>query len=88
MLNNKDYMEGGCQAFQKMVDKQAVDKITDESSQGEVVHYLPHRFVVKQENKTTSYRLVMDASARPSKNDYSLNQCLLRGPNMTMNLAK
>ena len=88
MLNNKDYMEGGCQAFQKMVDKKAVEKITEESSQSERVHYLPHRFVVKQENKTTSYRLVMDASARPSKKDYSLNQCLLRGPNMTMNLAK
>ena len=30
----------------------------------------------------------MDASARPSRKDYSLNQCLLKGPNMTMNLAK
>ena len=44
--------------------------------------------MVNPENNTTTYRLVMDASARPSKKDFSLNQCLLRGPNMVMNLAK
>ena len=29
----------------------------------------------------------MDASARPSKKDFSLNQCLLKGPNMVLDLA-
>ena len=32
--------------------------------------------------------MCMDASARPSMKDFSLNQTLLRGPNLTINLAK
>ena len=55
---------------------------------GDVICYLPWRFVVNTENQTTKSRMCMDASARPSGKDYSLNQCLLKGPNMTMNLAK
>ena len=88
MLKDINYMEGGCQAFQKMVDRKAVEKVAIDLPQGSIVCYLPWRFVVNTENKTTTYRMCMDASARPSRKDYSLNQCLLKGPNMTMNLAK
>ena len=88
MLNNVDYMKGGCEAFQKMIDRKAVEICDKEMPQGKIICYLPWRFVVNTDNKTTTYRMCMDASARPSAKDYSLNQCLLQGPNMTMNLAK
>ena len=88
MLNDLNYMQGGCEAFQKMVDRKAVEKVTKDMPTGSVICYLPWRFVVNTDNKTTSYRMCMDASARPSRKDFSLNQCLLKGPNMTMNLAK
>ena len=44
--------------------------------------------VVNEENNSTKYRMFMDASSRPSMKEYSLNQTLLKGPNMTRNLAK
>ena len=88
MLKDVNYMDGGCEAFQKMVDRGAVERVTKEMPQGKVVCFLPWRFVVNTDNKTTTFRMCMDASARPSAKDYSLNQCLLKGPNMTMNLAK
>ena len=47
MMKNKEYKDGSQEAFQKMVDKQAVEKINEESYQGEIIHYMPYRFVVK-----------------------------------------
>ena len=51
-------------------------------------HFLPWRGVVKIDSETTKLRLVMDASAKKSASDVSLNQCLYQGPNMILNLAK
>ena len=41
MMKNKEYKDGSQEAFQKMVDKQAVEKINEDSYQGETIHYLP-----------------------------------------------
>ena len=87
MVQNEQHLTGGMTAFQKMKDIEAIELVTPEMEVGEIVHYLPWRFVVK-ESETTSYRMCMDASAKPKKGDMSLNQCLLQGPNMTLNLAK
>ena len=42
-------------------------------------HYLPHHCVAK-DSHTTKLRLVYDASARTSRDNPSLNDCLYRGP--------
>ena len=88
MFKDEKYMSGGCEAFQKMKDMDAIEKVTCDMPVGDVECYLPWRFVVKSDNQTTKFRLCMDASARPTGKDYSLNQCLLKGPYMTMNSAK
>ena len=69
-----------------MLDTESIERVTAEMASFDV-HYLPWRFVNKEDSVTTAFRLCMDASARPSKKDFSLNQCLLQGPNMTLNLA-
>lgn len=59
------------------------DGIIEEVRENQVtslVHYLPHRPVVK-ENSTTRIRPVFDASAK-DKQGPSLNQCLETGPNL------
>ena len=87
MNKDKKYLVGGIEAFNKMKENNSIEKITPEMSK-ENIHFLPWRFVIKDESVTTGFRLCMDASARPTKKDFSLNQCLLQGPNMTLNLAK
>ena len=54
---------------------------TDEAS-----YFLPHHAVVRQDKETSKVRVVFDGSARPSKDDLSLNECLEKGPNLVPNL--
>ena len=49
-------------------------------------HYLPHHGVVRQESETTKLRIVYNGSAKAVGDDYSLNDCLLTGPNCVPNL--
>jgi len=46
-----------------------------------VFHYSPHHGVVRQESETTKLRIAYNGSARAVGDDYSLNNCLLTGPN-------
>ena len=51
--------------------------ITDESSR-----FLPRHAVVRQDKETSKVRVVFDGSAKSSKDDLSLNECLEKGPNL------
>ena len=44
-------------------------------------YYLPHLAVVRTERETTKVRVVYDGSAKASKEEKSLNDCLQTGPN-------
>ena len=71
--------------------------ITDQLQQGKIEkcsdasvatgnHYLPHRGVERENSETTKLRIVYDASAKESKNELSLNDCLYKGPSLTPHL--
>ena len=53
----------------------------EESPSFGIVHYLPHREVIRMDKETTKLRIVYDASAR--SNGPSLNDCLLSGPSLS-----
>ena len=46
-----------------------------------MIHYLPHHGVVRQDHSTTKLQIVYDGSAKSIKDDCSLNDCLQVGPN-------
>ena len=50
---------------------------------GNRVNYLPHHPVIRGDKDTTNVRVVYDGSAKNSKEEKSLNDCLEIGPNYT-----
>lgn len=51
-----------------------------------LLHYLPHHCVIREDKKSTKIRVVFDASSR-SAGLPSLNECLHRGPNRLPSLS-
>ena len=74
-------------AFNKLVADDQVERVNMNKMPQGLEHYLPWRGIMKTESQTTKCRLVMDASAKPSASDVSLNQCLYQGPNMILDLV-
>ena len=60
--------------------RQGIIEKVDETLQntGNIVHYIPHHAIIRQDKQTTKLRIVYDASARGS--GPSLNDCLHSGP--------
>ena len=87
-MEDRDYGVGSSNEMIKLRTEDYVEKVNKDTHVGKIIHYLSHRAVEKKTSKTTKYRVVMDGSARPSKYDVSLNQCLRKGPNLIINLSK
>ena len=51
-----------------------------EVATGKRVYYMPHKPVIREEAISTKVRMVFDASAKPSFEDYSINECMNPGP--------
>ena len=51
------------------------------------LHYLPHHHVISPSSTTTKLRIVYYGSAKTTKSNNSLNECLFRGPVLLQDLA-
>ena len=74
--------------IQSLLDLGKIEEVLPNTPTGELVHYLPHRGIKKSDSKTTSLRVVMDASCRANSTSVSLNDCLYTGPNLVVNMCK
>lgn len=79
-LDNTNLFDSYDKIFQDWM-KEGIIEIVPKSEEDKLVHYLPHRPVIKESSLTTRIRPVFDASSH-EKGWPSLNQCLEVGPNM------
>ena len=75
------------EAFKKLLAEDQVERVNMKIEPQGLEHYLPWRGIIKVESQTTKCRLVMDASAKASASEVSLNQCLYQGPNLILDLV-
>lgn len=66
--------------IQEQLSKGVIEKVTSDSEEGPIKHYIPHHPVITPSKSTTKIRIVYDASAKTRKGEQSLNDCLYRGP--------
>ena len=62
--------------------KDGILEIVPEKPTGEVLHYVPHQAVIREDAESTRMRIVYDLSARASPDVPSLNDCLEKGPSL------
>lgn len=67
------------QIMQEQVAKGILEPVPNHPT-GEVVHYIPHQAVIRENAATTKMRIVYDCSARANNQSPSLNDCLETGP--------
>jgi hypothetical protein len=49
---------------------------------GEIVHYVPHQPVIREQAQSTKMRIVYDCSSKPDATTPPLNDCLETGPSL------
>lgn len=64
-----------------------VIKSRNESDSAQVMYYMPHKEVIREDATTTKLRIVFDASSH-AKGCRSLNECLVTGPNLNPELLQ
>ena len=60
--------------------EEGILEVAPEIPTGEVVHYIPHQPVIREQAETTKMRIVYDCSAETDPQVPSLNDCLEVGP--------
>ena len=73
--------------IREQLDRGIIEKVTSDSLEGPIKHYIPHHPVVTPGKSTTKVRIVYDASAKVRKDETCLNDCLYRGPVMLPDLC-
>ena len=66
--------------IEDQVKKGIIEKIDNNTVEGEVKHDILHHGVIKPNNRTKKLRIVYDASAEAKKTNLSLNESLYQGP--------
>ena len=66
--------------IEEQLSQGIIKKVTNDSEEGSIKHYIPHHLVVIPSKNTTKVRIVYDAFAKTKRENKSLNECLYRGP--------
>ncbi len=86
MKDKPELMEKYNSVIENQRENGMVEKVEKSEKDG-MRHYIPHHAVLKPDKNTTKLRIVYDASAKSSKENKSLNECLYRGPVLLQDLC-
>ena len=73
-------------AIIKDQEKTGIIEHVVDNNDAEPRHFLLHHAVIRKDKQTTKVSVVFDGSAKSSKDDLSVNDCLERGPNLVPHL--
>ena len=65
--------------IKEQLENGIIEKIPENKS-GKRVFYMPHKPVIREAATTTKVRMVFDASSKPSREAFSINECMNPGP--------
>nr|GBM70276.1 hypothetical protein AVEN_62568-1 [Araneus ventricosus] len=85
--SNLNFYKEYKQVINDQIKDGIVEKVDPNATRGERIYYIPHRAVLRKNHSSTKLRVVYDASSK-DKNQKSLNDCLLQGPNLVPELLK
>ena len=69
--------------FRAQVEAGIKECVPESEKKFEGTQFLRHHVVLRDDRQTTKLRIGFDGSARADQNQYSLNDCLEKGPNLT-----
>ena len=80
-LERMDKIQEYDEVMQDHIQNGIIEEIPEHTT-GEVVYYVPHHAVIREEAESTKLRIVYDCSAKESPDKPSLNDCLETGPSL------
>ena len=66
--------------FKAQLEAGIIELVPNDEEDFEGAHFLPHYGVLREDRETTKLRIVFYGSERADKNQFSLNDCLEKGP--------
>ena len=81
LCQRPELMQEYSRIIQEQINLGIVEAVDSATPSDKMIHYLPHHGVVRMSSDTTKLRIVYDGSARSVGDNYSLNDCLQKGPN-------
>ncbi|XP_044163933.1 uncharacterized protein LOC122948303 [Acropora millepora] len=75
-----------CEAVSQYIEDGHARPIDEEDHKADMIRYLPHHGVLREDTATTKCRVVFNSSAK-THDGQSLNSCLLKGPKLQPDLG-
>ena len=69
--------------FQKQLADNIIERMPVNKEECRSQYCIPHHGVLRADKQTTKLHVVFDGSAEANQGDFSLNECLEKGPNLT-----
>ena len=72
--------------FQEQLQQGIIERVPKEEEGSDTCYFLPYHRVIREDKETTKLYVVLNGSARAVSTDYSLYDCLDKGPNLTSHI--